>query len=166
MSERTVNTLTYIIAIAVLVSLIVFFSGCKTKTVYVPVESVRYEKDIETVHDTTVLIKLVPHYTENITPKDSSYLENPYAFSFAHWDGLFLRHTLGIKDIEIPVKILYLDRWHIRTDSIRIPYPVEVEKVVNRLNSFQSFQIWCGRILLTMLLVWAIYRFIKAKYKF
>jgi hypothetical protein len=40
------------------------------------------------------------------------------------------------------------------SDTIRVPYPVVETKEVNRLTGWQSFQLWCGRILLLLLIGW------------
>ena len=42
-----------------------------------------------------------------------------------------------------------------------IPVPVEVE--VNRLNSWQAFQIWTGRLVMILLIIYAGWRIFKAK---
>ena len=68
------------------------------------------------------------------------------------------------------IKTIYIDRLIkdsvFSADSIRIeiPFPVEVEKEVNRLNSFQSFQIWCGRIILLVILGWFGFKLIKKRF--
>ena len=48
-------------------------------------------------------------------------------------------------------------------DTIRVPYPVEVETEVNRMSSFQSFQVWCGRILLLLIIGWVGVRWWKKR---
>lgn len=149
--KNPVRTLLYIVATYFLFC---FLSGCKTKTVYIPVEKTRLVKEVETIHDTIVEIKLVPYYKEKTTAEDSSYLENEYAYSSAHWDGALLHHNLGIFDKKIPVEIQYKDRNIYIHDSIPVPYPVVEYIEVNQLSSFQSFQIWCGRILLIVIIAW------------
>lgn len=113
-----------IVLIFLIIVLALFLSGCKSKIQYVPIETIKTEKKIETVHDTIVQVKLVPYYAQSVVPSDSSFIENKYAFSNAFWDGSLLHHDLGIKDINIPVNIKYVDRWHFSTDSI--PYIKEV----------------------------------------
>ena len=62
-------------------------------------------------------------------------------------------------------KYLYRDKFVrdsiFKTDSIQVPYPVEVEKEVNRLTSFQSFQVWCGRILLLLIIGYFGFRYLR-----
>ncbi|MBB4037002.1 hypothetical protein GGR21_002916 [Dysgonomonas hofstadii] len=100
------------------------FPACRTKMMYVPVESVRTE------------------YQERII-KDSLHL----------YDSVFVKLKGDTVWLE-KYKYLYRDRFLrdsvFKTDSIQIPYPVEVEREINRLTSFQSFQLWCGRILILL----------------
>lgn len=102
----------------------IFIIGCKSKIQYTPIERIQKVIIRDTIRDTIVQVKLVPYFTENKTRDNKSFLENKYAFSNAFWDGDLLHHTLGIKDIDIPVRIQYIDRTVIKIDSI--PYPVEV----------------------------------------
>ncbi|NDV79769.1 hypothetical protein D0T57_12430 [Dysgonomonas sp. 511] len=128
------------VAAIVAVVLIVFFlifSGCKAKAIYVPVETVKTE------------------YRDTFR-RDSVYLH----------DSVLVKMRGDTVWVE-KYKYLYHDK--LRTDSvylsdtIRIPYPVDVEKEVNRLSSFQSFQIWCGRIVLLILLGWFSVKWIRTK---
>jgi hypothetical protein len=51
-------------------------------------------------------------------------------------------------------------------DTIRVPYPVEVVKLVKApLSGWQNFQVWCGRIALAVLLLVSIYFMLKLKKK-
>jgi hypothetical protein len=53
-----------------------------------------------------------------------------------------------------------------KTDTIRVPYPVEVVKEVKKpLSSWQTFQVWCGRIALAIGLLVIIYFVLKLKRK-
>lgn len=114
----------------ILILSILFLVGCKTRTVYVPVETETIRTETETIRDTIVDVKLVPYYEKIVTEKDSSYLENEYAFSSAKWDGSKLHHSLGIFDKITPVKIQYKDRYFEITKTIREPYPVERNKTI------------------------------------
>ena len=94
--------------------------GCKTATVYVPVESVRTEykdrifRDSLFVHD-SILVRTVA---------DTVYFEK---YKTIYRDKL-LRDSVFL------------------TDTIRVPYPVEVVREVNRLKGWQNFLLWCGGI--------------------
>jgi len=117
--------------------------SCGTpKTVYVPVTTIKTE--IQTVHDTTVQVRL-DVIRDSVTTKDTlSELSNKYAYSSAIWSGGMLSHTLGIKDVSTPVKVQYVT--NTVKDSIQIPYKVVEAKSVNVLTSWQKFQIkwfWC-----------------------
>jgi hypothetical protein len=103
------------------------FTGCKTNTIYVPVETVRVEYRDKLMRDSVRL-----------------------------YDSIFVKMRGDTVWLE-KYRYLYRDRLVrdsvFRTDSIAVPYPVEVPgPEVNRLTSFQSFQIWCGRILLLLII--------------
>lgn len=117
--------------------LIGIFISCKTNTVYVPVETTRIE------------------YRDKLL-RDSVHL----------YDSVFV--MLGGDTIRIEkYKYLYRDRLVrdsiFRADTIAVPYPVVEVQEVNRLTSFQSFQVWCGRILLILILLFLAYRRMKKK---
>jgi hypothetical protein len=101
------------------------FTGCKTRNVYVPVETVRVEY-------------------RDMFMRDSVRL----------YDSVFVKMKGDTVWLE-KYRYLYRDRLVrdsiFRTDSIAVPYPVVEMQEVNRLTSFQSFQIWCGRILILLL---------------
>jgi hypothetical protein len=49
-------------------------------------------------------------------------------------------------------------------DTIKVLYPVEVIKQVKApLSSWQSFQVWCGRIAIIILLLAGVYFVLKLK---
>jgi hypothetical protein len=51
-----------------------------------------------------------------------------------------------------------------KTDTIRVPYPVEVVKQVKApLSSWQNFQVWCRRVALVILLLAGLYFVWKLK---
>jgi hypothetical protein len=82
-------------------------------------------------------------------------------------DSIYFRDSIIVKekgDTLIMEKYSYLYRDKIirdsifKTDTIRVPYPVEVVKEVKKpLNGWQNFQVWCGRIALVLLLLVGIY---------
>ena len=117
--------------------LLCFCSSCKTPQ-YIPVETVKTE------------------YRDNYV-RDSIYFR----------DSVFVKER---GDTLIMEKYSYLYRDKIvrdsifKTDTIRIPYPVEVIKQVKKpLSSWQSFQVWCGRIALIILLFLIVYFVLKLK---
>lgn len=97
---------------------VLFLSGCKSKTMYVPIESVkteyidRHRLDSVFVHD-SVLIRAVA---------DTFWIEK--------------------------YKTIYRDRLRtdsiVRNDTIRIPYPVVETREVNRLRSWQILLMCLG----------------------
>ena len=50
-----------------------------------------------------------------------------------------------------------------KTDTIRVPCPVTVEKPVNYITGWQHFQIWLGRILLAIAALIAVWLILKVK---
>ncbi|NDV96396.1 hypothetical protein D0T84_15950 [Dysgonomonas sp. 521] len=113
------------------------FISCKTNTVYVPVETIRIEYRDKLLRDSVRL-----------------------------YDSVFV--MLGGDTVRIEkYKYLYRDRLVrdsiFRTDTISVPYPVVEVQQVNRLTSFQSFQVWCGRILLMLILICLAYRWLRKK---
>lgn len=108
---------------------LLLLQGCRTKLIYIPQKSVRTE------------------YIDRIKT-DSVYLHDSVMVKMKNDTVFFEKYRYLYKDRFVRDSVLI-------SDSIRIPYPVEVEKEVNRLSSFQSFQLWCGRILLLLLIAWA-----------
>ena len=117
--------------------LLLVCSSCKTPQ-YIPVESVKTEY-------------------RHIATTDSIYLR----------DSIFIKHKGDTVFLE---KYRYLYRYNtvrdsiFKTDTIRVPFPVEVIKQVKKpLSSWQNFQVWCGRITLIILLFLIVYFVLKLK---
>ncbi|MCC8145633.1 MAG: hypothetical protein LIO93_04170 [Bacteroidales bacterium] len=121
----------------ILVFIVFFLLGCKTKVQYVPVESVRVEYKDNYLRDSIFMYDSI-HIKEK---GDTVFMEK-------------LRYIYKDKLIRDSVFIC---------DSIAVPY--EVEKIVREkyVSSFQSFQIWCGRILLLALVVYFGIRFVRKR---
>lgn len=108
-----------------LMAIALSLSSCKTRTVYMPFET----KVVDSIiyHDTTFQEKLIP-YKDSISTRDTtSFLSNPYAYSFAGWENGILHHSLGIYPFAtVTIKIPYFVEKirHIETPK---PYPVERE---------------------------------------
>ena len=120
--QSRINTIAVLLLLALL--FIFSFSSC-TKTIYIPIESVRTE------------------YKDRML-RDSIY----------RYDSVFVKLKGDTVFFE-KYKYLYRDKLVrdsiFKTDSIQVPYPLAIEKEVNRLSAFQSFQVWCGRILLLLI---------------
>lgn len=133
--QSRINIIAFLVLLILL--LIFSFSSC-TKTIYIPVESVKTE------------------YRDRML-RDSVY----------HYDSVFVK-LKGDTIFFEKYKYLYRDKLVrdsiFKTDSIQVPYPVHVEKEVNRLSSFQSFQIWCGRILLLFVAGWLGIGWVRKKF--
>ena len=86
-------------------------------------------------------------------------------------ENVFLRDSIFVKekgDTLILEKYRYLYRDRILRDSvivkdtIRVPYPVEMVKEVKKpLSSWQSWQVWCGRIAVAIFLIFFLWRLKK-----
>ena len=121
--------------LCIIIFSIVFLYGCKTNTVFVPVESIKVEYRDKVLRDSihlydSVLIRM---------KGDTVWLEK---FRYLYRDKL-VRDSI------------------FKVDSISVPYPVVEYQEVNRLSSFQSFQIWCGRILLLFIIGYFCFRWMK-----
>lgn len=112
-----------------IILLIFVLISCKTKEIYIPVESVRTEY-------------------KDLLVRDSIYLHDSVLIKMKG-DTVFLEKYKTLYKNKLIRDSVFV------TDSVQVPYPVVEVKEVNRLNSFQSFQIWCGRIVLFLLIAWA-----------
>lgn len=121
--------------------------GCGTKRVYIPVE----RKVIETVtmRDTIVRTELIS-YRDTISINlqagmdTVSFLENPYAFSYASFKKGTLNHSLGIKPGSYAEGKVQVKEVHI-VDSI--PYPVEIKgntETIYKLYWWQKYLLYSG----------------------
>lgn len=109
-----------------LLSLIMLY-GC-TRMVYVPVESKSIETITVEVHDTIVEVEMPSERVEVETTDSVSVLTAERATSRAEVSGGKLRHSLYVFPQSVPVTVPTTTVTKTRRDSV--PYPVEVEKVV------------------------------------
>lgn len=130
-----------VVAIGLLVAVLLILAGCASKreVKYIPVE--KKVTQTVTVRDTVVQVVLQPTKDSismhPVVGRDtSSYLQNPYAYSYASYSGGMLNHSLGTKagtTAEGNVKI----REVVRTDSISYAVPVPGETVfINKLHGW------------------------------
>lgn len=92
-------------------------------------------------------------------------------------DSIYLHDSVWVKQYELGETVFVeKERWHTRyqdrllmdtmyvsrTDSVPVPYPVEV-KVEKELSTWQSFRMTLGTIALCMLAVYVVYRIIRKK---
>lgn len=145
--------------IILIVCLSLLFFSC-TRKIYVPVT----EKVVETVtvRDTTVQVH-IEHIRDSVNIPDTvSFLENKYAVSYARWQNKMLSHSLSTKNLDIPVKIQYIDKEIIK--EVPTPYPVEkIVKVEKKLAWYDSFCLYLGRIAMIILVITGVYLIIKYK---
>jgi len=122
---------------------IVFFmlallcSACKTVK-YLPLETVKTEYRDKILRD-------------SVFQYDSVFVKDK-------GDTIFLeRYRYLYRDKIIRDSILI-------TDTISVPYPVEVVKEVKKpLSGWQNFQVWCGRMVLIIILLAVIYFALKGR---
>lgn len=139
-------------------ALVLLFTGCKSKTVYVPINETEIVK--ETARDTIIDVHLVP-YKDSIAVQDTtSYLENKYAYSWAYWSNGTLHHSLGIFDKNIQYIIKYIDRDVVRYKEIPIEVPGE-PVYINQLNWYQEFCIWFTSATLILVSLYLGFRYRK-----
>jgi hypothetical protein len=97
----------------------------------------------------------------------TEYRDNLVRDSIFRYDSIFVKDRGDTVFLE---KFRYLYRDKLVRDSvfigdtIKVPFPVEVEKPVKYVSGLQNFQIWCGRILLVLLVIYTGYRAAKRKF--
>ena len=142
---------------------LLLLSSCSPKIVERVVTVTRDSTIVEVhervVHDTARVE--IPKIVEvNVTPADSSHLENEFAVSDAWVEDGVLHHSLRTKPqvIEVPVAVQVSDTTttheHFeKTDSTTLE-PVEVEKPLSWWKKFKLGAFWplCGALIL--LLAW------------
>lgn len=150
------------IGILLSLCLAIWLVGCKTKTVYIPVETKIIDSLV--IRDTTIDIQLVPYRDSTSVHADSSYLSNPYAYSWARigTDGL-LHHSLVIwPQHPLPVKVQFIDR--IQYIEIPKPYPVEKQIYVEKkLSWLQQTYLGSGKVFLFGIIIFSLLWLIKRK---
>ncbi len=109
-----------------IVLLLFIFSSCKS-TQYTPAETVKTEYRDKIVCNSTFRYDSVFVKDQG----DTIYLER---FRYFYKDKI-IRDSI------------------FKIDTIRVPFPVkEIKQIKAPLTSWQNFQVWCGRILLAILL--------------
>ncbi|MBS5908711.1 MAG: hypothetical protein KIC84_15995 [Dysgonomonas mossii] len=115
-----------IICIVVLLIVLWLFTSCKSKTVYVPVESVKTEYRDKLVKDSVHILDSVFLYLRN----DTVFLNK---YRFVYKDKL-VKDTVNLKD------------------TICVPYPVKGDTIeVNKLKWYQEACIWFTSLVLLAL---------------
>lgn len=116
--------------------LLTLISGC-TKTIYVPIESVRTEYKDRLQRDSILLYDSVFIKLTN----DTVWMEK-YKFTYRN------------KTIRDSVYI---------NDTIRVPYPVIKYKEVNKLKSWQNFLVWIGGVCVVFIFLYLTIQFVRKK---
>lgn len=107
------------------------FSGCRSQHQCVVMEKTITDSTV--IRDTTYEVKLV-QYNDSVSIRDTtSFLCNPYAYSYASFSNGLLNHSLKIYPFATTtVKVPYFIE---RTRRIEVPKPYPVE---NKLTKWQS----------------------------
>lgn len=132
-------------------------AGCR-QVRYIPVETVLTDSTV--IRDTMMDVRIVT-YRDSVAVNDtSSFLSNPYAWSWAVWSGGVLHHSLVMwPGGSIRVKVPYFIDRIVR---IREPQLVEVERELTRWQRLKlELGGWAFGIILTAALVivgWLVYR--------
>jgi hypothetical protein len=169
-----VYKLNRILSIALIISLGVMSACCRHLAPVNPV----------VVHDSTSTTVTNNNTIQDIpgTP-DSSYLmlllkcdslDNVYIESVSQLQGEILSQSLQLSANELLIKAksqVRIIKEIVRKDSIiketiekPVPYPVET--ITNKLSSWQSFQIWIGRLVLIGVIIYLIVKFGGSKLSF
>ncbi len=149
---------TYILLLGFILFIV---TGCKTRTVYVPVKQTSVE--VVTLRDTVIKTGMEYYRDTIITPDTISFLSNPYGFSWAEAKEGKLHHSLSSwPDSVIPVRIQYLEK--IRIDSIPVPYSIEVPVYKTKeISLWQKIRIKLGEFALLGLILCVGYYFFRKK---
>jgi len=121
--------------IILLLLVFVLFTSCKTKTMYVPVETIKTE------------------YKETVL-RDSVHLHDSIIIKMKADTVFYEKYKTIYKNVILRDSVY-------KVDSVQIPYPVVEYKEVNKLTTFQGFQVWCGRLLLVIVLVFLGVKYLK-----
>lgn len=126
---------TVIAVLFILVSMLL--SGCRSQHQCVVMEKTITDSTV--IRDTTYEVKLVP-YKDSVSIIDTtSFLCNPYAYSYASYSNGLLNHSLKIYPFATTtVNVPYFIE---RTRRIEVPKPYPVEK---KLTKWQSVKLDFG----------------------
>lgn len=140
-NEYEENNTPLIFLLLLLVATLILFTGCKSGVQYVPIENKIVEKEI--IRDTIVVHKLdVVRDTIIVSNDTISHLQNKYADSWAMWSMGRLHHSLNIKDVDIPIHILYIDK----LKEVYVDKPIEVEVIKYKDKPYT----WYEKLLMAM----------------
>lgn len=124
------NLLCLLSAVLVCILLTWLFSGCRTRTMYLPSETVIHTRYVERIDTVQVEVKVPAQSASNVTTDSTSHLETDVAQSDAWVDSAgMLHHNLANKPVklaaQVPVKSMEKDSVVFRDRPV--PYPVERE---------------------------------------
>ena len=143
--ERDTKETIWMLAIVFLLFLlaICFMTSCRSIK-YVPVQSTRT--------DTLYKVRL---QHDTLSTLDSVYFE-----TFVKGDTVFRNRDRWKVMYKAVLKVDTVNR--AKTDSVRVPYPVETIKTVNRLHWWQKVLMWFGAVFIGVM-GFNVFMFIKRK---
>lgn len=112
----------------------ILFSGCRSQHQCMVMEKTITDSTV--IRDTTYEVRLVP-YNDSVSIRDTtSFLHNPYAYSYASYSNGLLNHSLKIYPFaSVTVKVPYFIE---RTRRIEVPKPYPVEKKLTKWQSVKQ----------------------------
>lgn len=131
--------------------LVMLLSGCRTQHPCMVME--KTIMDSIAIRDTTYKVELVPYRDSISSPNTSSFLCNPYAYSYASYSNGLLNHSLGIYPFATAtVKVPYFVE---KIRRIEVPKPYYVERKLSWWErakiDFGGYAI--GTVVITILIV-------------
>lgn len=120
------------LVLSILISMLLFGCGSQRKCVVMG----KTITDSVVIRDTTYEVRLVP-YKDSVSIRDTtSFLCNPYAYSYASYSNGLLNHSLWINLLaSVTVKVPYFIE---RTRRIEVPKPYPVEKKLTKWQSVKQ----------------------------
>lgn len=113
-----------VLAFASILLVMTMFSGCRSQHPCMVIE--KTITDSIAIRDTTYKVELVPYRDSISSPDTSSFLCNPYAYSYASYSNGLLNHSLGIYPFATAtVKVPYFVE---KIRRIEVPKPYAVER--------------------------------------
>lgn len=144
-----------------LVLLLLFLCGCRTHTVYVPVETTRTVLDTDSLNR---LIRLMLMHSAKERERETVFVKLTQTYTLnAEGDTVSReteRETQAVRQSESRELYLLsvidsLSKVKERVDSVEkeVPYPVETVREVNRLSWWQTALMWLGVLSLLVLTI-------------
>lgn len=152
-----------------LIVLLLAFVACSPKVAVPVVQLKDSTHNLERVQTTTVDVELPPDSSLVRALLECDSLGRVYLRELVTLQGERVKQDFSLKNgvLKVAATDNARERHHslhneilsVRYKEVPVPYPVEV----NRLSSWQAFQLWVARILMLMLALWAARGYFKGK---